>query len=142
MPEHDKPRSRMRAFTRWMPAALLAVFHVVLWPLFFGGGLNASVARSLLISVGPMFALLMLLVVVVHAIRRRRFSGPMAAASVLALFFVWPALWNFGLFQIAFPVSVDQVSPPVTVRLPSDHALRVGWGGDKLKTNYHAAMPD
>jgi hypothetical protein len=34
------------------------------------------------------------------------------------------------------------MSPSATVRLPANVPLRVAWGGDSIKTNYHAAVPD
>lgn len=143
MLEHDqRSRSRLRSLVGWIPAALLAIFLAALWLLFLRGGFGAVFAWGFLIAAGQVFGPLTLLVVVVHAIRKRRFSLPMVAALALALFSLWPALWGFGILPITFPASLDQVSPAVTVRLPSDHALRVGWGGDTLRTNRHAATPD
>ena len=34
------------------------------------------------------------------------------------------------------------MGPSATVRLPTDKRARVVWGGDSIKTNYHAAVPD
>ena len=76
---------------------------------------------------------LTLLLVVVHGIRRRRFSRPMQVALGLALFSLWPGLWNFGILPIAFPASRETTAPSVSVRLPVDGPVRVGWGGDRLK---------
>ena len=41
-----------------------------------------------------------------------------------------------GLFDLATS------SPSATVRLPSNEVLRVGWGGSRIATNYHASVPD
>jgi hypothetical protein len=102
----------------------------------------AVIGWVLLISAGQLPAPLSLLVLAVHAMRKRRFSRPMWATLVLALFALWPALWGFGLLAIAFPYSLDGSEPAATVRLPSNEPLRVFWGGDRLATNYHAAAPD
>ena len=102
----------------------------------------AVIGWGLLISAGLVPAPLSLLMLAVHAIRKRRFSRPMWATLVLALFALWPALWGFGLLTFAFPYSLDDSEPSATVRLPSNEPLRVFWGGDRLATNYHAASPD
>lgn len=140
--ESQQARSRVRSVVRWVPASLLGVSMVLCWTFLFLGGFGAVVAWVVLITVGQVLGPLTVLVVVVHTIRKRRFSRPMAVALALALFSLWPALWGFGLFTMTFPASRDRTSPSATVRLPSDHALRVVWGGDRLETNQHAATPD
>lgn len=140
--ESGKARSRIRSFVRWIPAVVLGVSLLACWTLLFRAGMSAVVAWVLLISMGQLLGPLTLVVVVVHAIRKRRFSRPMALALGLALFSLWPALWGFGLFPITFPASRDRTGPSAVVRLPSGDALRVVWGGDSVATNQHAATPD
>lgn len=142
MTGNNHSRSRWRNTARWTPATLLCMFLIVCWSLLFLGGFGSIVAWGLLIVGGQILAPLTLLVIIVHAIRKRRFSRPMLGTSALALFALWPALWGFGLFEIAFPFALENTSPSATVRLPSDQILRVAWGGDRLKTNRHAAVPD
>lgn len=55
---------------------------------------------------------------------------------------VVPALQPFQLVPIAFPRALDAAKPRLTARLPADGPLRVAWGGDDVKHNYHAATPD
>jgi Peptidase family M23 len=43
------------------------------------------------------------------------------------------------VLPIAYPASLERTQPAATVRLPSDHPLRVVWGGHRLATNRHAA---
>ena len=102
----------------------------------------AVVGWTLLVSAGRLLALPSLLVLVVHAVRKRRFSRPMWATLVLALVALWPGLWGFGLLTVTFPFSLESAEPSASVRLPSNDELRVFWGGDRLATNYHAALPD
>lgn len=127
---------------RWTPPAGLALVLVASWGLFLSGGMAAVIGWVLLISAGQLPAPLSLLVLAVHAIRKRRFSRPMWTTLALALVALWPALWGFGLLTITFPSSLEGSEPSATVRLPSDEPLRVFWGGDRVAANYHAAYPD
>jgi hypothetical protein len=43
---------------------------------------------------------------------------------------------------VAFPASLENTGPEARIRVPADGPLKVGWGGDTLATNYHAATPD
>ncbi len=138
----DAPRSRFRSILRWTPSVGLALVLLSSWGMFLSGGMAAVVGWSLLIDAGLILGPLSLLVLVVHAVRKRRFSRPMWATLLLALVALWPGLWGFGLLTVTFPYSLETSEPSATVRLPSNERLRVGWGGDRLTTNYHAATPD
>ena len=138
----EPTRGRIRSVLRWTPPVALALVLLGSSSLFLSGGMAAVIGWGLLISAGLVPAPLSLLMLAVHAIRKRRFSRPMWATLVLALFALWPGLWAFGLLTFAFPYSLDDSEPSATVRLPSNEPLRVFWGGDRLATNYHAASPD
>ncbi len=142
MSPEPPPRSLFRSVLRWVPAALLVAALAISWACMFAGGMIAVVGWVSVISVGQLLALPTLLVIGVHAFLKRRFSRPMQLALGLSLFALWPALWGFGVFPITFPASRETTAPSATVRLPSDDALRVVWGGDRLAVNQHAATPD
>ena len=135
-------RSQVRAAVRWVLPALLAVAVVPGWTLYFFGGFPAIVGWIVLITAGQLLAPLSLLVLLIHGIWKRRFSRPMQATLGLALLALWPGLWGFGILPLAFPFDLETSSPAATVRLPSNQVLRVAWGGDSIKTNYHAMAPD
>ena len=138
----EQPRSRCRSILRWTLAVGLALVLLPSWILFLSGGMRAVVGWFVLLLPVPVLALPSLLAVIVHAVRTRRFSPPMWTTLVLALIALWPGLWNLGLLTITFPYSLEDSTPSATVRLPSNEKLRVGWGGDRVATNYHAATPD
>lgn len=135
-------QSRFRRVVRWVLPALLASVLLPSWVLFFSGGMHAVIGWMALSIAGLFLAPLSLLVLLVHAIRKRRFSRPMQATSALTVLALWPGLWSFGILTIAFPYDLESSSPSATVRLPSNETLRVGWGGDEISTNYHAMTPD
>ena len=134
--------NRFRAWLRWVPPAVLTIVLLPAWVLFLSGGMRAVYGFVTLITAGQVFAPLALLTLIVHAIRKHRFSRPMQATLALALLALWPALWGFGVLTMTFPYDLDESKPSVTVRLPSNETLRVAWGGDQVATNYHAFTPD
>lgn len=80
--------------------------------------------------------------VTVKLIRRNRVESSWFILLALSLVAAWPLGWLFHIGQIEYPANVDAVEPRVYIRLPVDQPVLVGWGGDKLKTNYHAIAPN
>ena len=138
----EQPRSRFRSIARWALPVLLVTVLAPAWALYFSGGFPAIIGWLSLISAGQVLAPLSLLVLLVHGIRKRRLSRPMQATFVLAVLALWPGLWGFGILPLTFPFDLDTSVPAATVRLPSNEVLRVAWGGDSIRTNYHAMVPD
>lgn len=138
----ETPEGRFRSLLRWALPVLLAVLLLPSWILFFSGGMLVVYGWLALISVGQLLAPLAILVLMVHAIRKRRFSQPMWVTMALALVALWPGLWGFGVLVMPFPYDLERSVPPATVRLPSNETIRVAWGGDRLATNYHVSTPD
>ncbi len=135
-------RTRLRSVARWVPPAFLLVTLPAAWILHLSGGMGAVIGWVALIGIGQLLAPLTLLVLLIHLIRKRRFSAPMLLTAALTVVAFFPALWGFGLLARPFPYDLETQRPAATVRLPSDERLRVAWGGDSLETNYHAFTPD
>lgn len=127
---------------RWCLPGTLALVLVSAWAAYLSGGMSAVVGWLALVTAGQTLAPVSLMALLAHALRKRRFSRPMQVTFGLAAVAFWPALWGFGILTITFPFSLETSSPAATIRLPSNEELRVGWGGDNLDTNYHAAYPD
>lgn len=140
--EGTERHSIFRRIARWTPAAVLLLTVGGCWAAAFRGGLLGVAAWLVLYSLVPLFGLAALLVCAASAVWKRRFSPALLATTLLALVAVWPLCWNFDLLVVKYPVSISRVQPSVAVRLPADVPLRVGWGGDSLEANYHAAYPD
>ncbi|WP_237691066.1 M23 family metallopeptidase [Paenibacillus caui] len=60
----------------------------------------------------------------------------------LSVIAAWPSLWLFGVGTMTYPADINHVKPAVSVRLPFNQPITVGWGGDRLKINYHAQYPN
>ena len=121
----EAPISRFRSQLRWVLPVLLVVVLLPSWTLFFSGGMLAVYGWQALVALGQLLAPLTILVLMVHAVRKRRFSRPMWVTLVLALVTLWPGLWGFGVLVMPFPYDLERSVPPATVRLPSNETIRV-----------------
>lgn len=133
---------RARPVLRWLPAASLALLGVLAWALLLRGGLTGVYAYLMLLSVLPPLALLALLGTLVYALIKRRFSQPVWATRLVALLLLWPGAWLFNVATIRYPGSIEAAQPAATVRVPFAEPVQVFWGGDDVRSNYHAAYPD
>lgn len=134
--------SPLRTVRRWLASAVLGLVLLATWGALFSGGMRAVVAFTLLVSLVPVLGIFNLLFEIARLAMARRFTRPIALGASLSALALWPAGWNFGWGMIAFPSRLETASPTATVRLPSDAALRVAWGGDTLAENQHRAFPD
>jgi hypothetical protein len=141
--ENPQPtQSLFRRIVRWVPPVFLAAMHVAAWGTLFLGGMAGVTAWVLLLSVVPLLGAAALLATGVYALWKRRRSIPVAATIGMSLLALYPGAWNFGVWNFAYPASIEDTRPHASVRLPSDETLRVCWGGDRLETNQHAFTPD
>ena len=133
--------SRLWRILRWIPLTVMLLVIVSLLVLFLTGGLWKITAWYLLQLVPPVLGLISLIAIMIYAIVKRRFSRLLIFTSLTALLSLLPAILLVKPV-IAYPASLESTTPSATVRLPADVPLKVIWGGDKLETNYHAAVPD
>lgn len=138
--EHSSFRSRLWGILRWIPISVMLLLLSGILVVFFLGGLRGIYAWYMLQSIPPILGLIFLLALIIYAIVKRRFSRLFKATALVALLSIVPILLSFGF--VAYPASLESTEPIATVRLPADVPLKVGWGGDSIKTNYHAAAPD
>lgn len=134
---------------RWSWIALLAaaplwlaVPWVLVLSLWFSGGLKrvaAWYALQLLLPPAGLAVWVWCALVAWRDPARRPFAGGMALWAGVSLV---PLAMLLGLWTPRYPVTIEQMQPAVTVRLPLDGPVVVGWGGDTVATNYHAATPD
>jgi len=81
-----------------------------------------------------------LILVMIYAVVKREFNRLMASTLFLAIVCLFPVIMLVK--PMAYPSTLENTKPSATVRLPADVPLKVGWGGDKIETNYHAIAAD
>jgi hypothetical protein len=126
---------------RSVPLALLGpVFLLCAYRFFQGGMPRVYVWVFFVMGIIPVLGTVgVLWSGVSWAIRRQMawldWSG--LGISVFASLF-WG--FAFGFYPIAFPAGDG--NPELLVRPPMDGPILVGWGGEKVSQNYHAAFPE
>jgi hypothetical protein len=122
--------------------AVLAIFGsvVVLSWLFASGGMAKVTAWYLFQLVPPVLGLVTLILVIVRIAVRKRVTFPAGIVGGIAILAMLPAL--LMVFPVTYPASLATMTPAATIRLPANIPLKVGWGGDDVKVNAHAFVPD
>ncbi|MBC7877095.1 MAG: peptidoglycan DD-metalloendopeptidase family protein [Anaerolineales bacterium] len=138
--EKKTKSSKIWNVIRWIPLGTMILAAVVLLGMMLAGGMTRISGWYLLQLIPPVLGIVSLIAVVIYAIVRRRRSKPIIVTGIASLVSLLPLILWFSPF--AYPASLEKMSPSATIRLPADGPIRVVWGGDSLKTNYHAISPD
>jgi hypothetical protein len=138
--ENDSRSGSVWRILRWVPFGLMVIFLLVLLGMMLAGGMMRISGWYLLQLIPPFLGAIMLITIVIYAILKKRVSRPLMWTGIVSLVSLLPLILWFA--PVAYPSSLEKASPAATVRLPSNLPLRVAWGGDSIKTNYHAVAPD
>jgi hypothetical protein len=138
--ETHSSSGRVWRILRWVPFGLMVISLLVLLGMMLAGGMVRVSGWYLLQLIPPFLGAITLITIVIYAILKRRVSRPLMWTGIASLVSLLPLILWFA--PVAYPASLKKASPAATVRLPSNLPLRVAWGGDSIKTNYHAVAPD
>ena len=125
---------------RLVPILLMLLLLGILLVMLLMGGMVRITSWYISQFIPPLLGLVSLIAVLIYAVVKRKFNRLMAAMLVVAIISMLPAIMLVK--PLPFPSSLDSAKPSATVRLPADVALKVAWGGDTSKTNYHVIAPD
>ncbi len=73
---------------------------------------------------------------------RKRIDRTLLFIVLFSIIGAWPLGWFANIGGLAYPANVQSVSPKIVVRFPLNERALVGWGGDRLETNYHVIKPN
>jgi hypothetical protein len=132
--------SRLWRILRGIPISVMTLTLGILLIMFLMEGMTRITAWYLLQSFPPILGLISFLALIIYAIVKRKFSRLFKVTVLVTILSLLPILLWFGI--VAYPASLESTEPTATVRLPADEPLKVGWGGDSIETNHHAAAPD
>lgn len=136
----EKKPSRAWSILRWTPFVLMVVLLLSVAAMLIDGGMVKITGWYMLQLIPPVLGGLVLITIVVYVLIKKRASRLWVGTFVLSILSLLPLILWF--VPVAYPASIEKTTPSITVRLPADVPLRVVWGGDSIKTNYHAAAPD
>lgn len=76
------------------------------------------------------------------SIFRKRIDSMLLFIVLFSIIGAWPLGWFANIGGLAYPANVQSMSPKIVVRFPLNESALVGWGGDRLETNYHVIKPN
>lgn len=131
---------------RRVPIVLLGTVSAVLWTnILLVKGISGVVSWWLVMAFGSVGVLLLLGTIisgVIKLIRRKKVEPSWLLLLFLSWIAAWPLGWLLNIGEIAYPANINSAKPAAYIRLPIDQPALVGWGGDRLDTNYHAKYPN
>lgn len=141
--EQIPTQSLPRKIASWIPLTILLLAAASFTITMLRGGMIKITAWYLLQMIMPALGGIFLLIELIYAIWRRRFSKVTLVTMIACILALWPLLWLFQIAPIAYPASIDTTTPSATIRLPANVPLKVIWGGNNIQTNgAHATTPD
>jgi hypothetical protein len=137
-----KPRSSRLLWNILFSLAIASIIVIggILGLMFALGGMAKVAAWYLFQIIPPALGLLSLILVCVNFFVTRRFARMALITVIISLGAISPAL--LMLIPMTYPASIEAMTPSATVRLPAEIPLKVAWGGDNVKVNQHAMVPD
>lgn len=132
----------LRKVLPWLPTTIIVLLFVIGITVLLLDGIAGVAAWYLLQTLLPVIGFVFLLAIALYALIKRRFSRTMGLNMLVSAAALLPILMLLGLWPVAYPANRQRTEPAATVRLPADVPLKVGWGGDDVRMNYHASSPD
>ncbi len=126
--------------TSYLPLILISLTIIILVIMLLVGGMVKVIAWNLSELFLSVVAINGLVFTIWRWVSQKRLDtlGKLTGAAVLLA--LSPLLMIF--YPVAYPASLQDTQPSVTVRLPADVPLQVIWGGDTLAVNQHVVVPD
>ncbi|MGG0456731.1 M23 family metallopeptidase [Bacillus mycoides] len=118
--------------TSWSVVYLAnGVISVIVW-----WSIQAFSLVSIVILIGSV------LLFIWKGIFRKQIDRTLLLIVLFSIIGAWPVGWFANVGGLAYPADVQSMSPKIVVRFPLNERALVGWGGDRLETNYHVIKPN
>ncbi|MES5954526.1 peptidoglycan DD-metalloendopeptidase family protein [Bacillus fungorum] len=125
---------------------ILVAFLIISWSVvYLANGIISvvfwwSIQAFSLVSIFILIGSVLLFVW--KGIFRKRLDRTLLFIVLFSIIGAWPLGWFANIGGVAYPADVQSMSPKVVVRVPLNERALVGWGGDRLETNYHVIKPN
>ncbi|QWU44661.1 M23 family metallopeptidase [Bacillus sp. NP247] len=126
--------------------AIIVSFLIISWSVVYlaNGTISVVVWWSIqAFSIVSIFVLIGSAVMFVwKGIFRKQIDGTLLLIVLFSTIGAWPVGWFANVGGLAYPADIQSMSPKIVVRFPLNERALVGWGGDRLETNYHVIKPN
>lgn len=118
---------------------ILAFIFIALWGnVLLIKGLNGAISWSLLkLLFAPIGCILLIMssILLIQGIVRKRNMLVRGINFFLCTALAFPILLLFNVIEVAYPVSMVETNPSITISSPFKETVSIGWGGDNVKDN-------
>ncbi|PGT66937.1 M23 family metallopeptidase [Bacillus thuringiensis] len=125
---------------------IIVPFLIISWSLIYVANGVTSVFVWWCIQAFSVISVFLLIGSVImfflNGIFRKRIDRTLLLIILFSIIGAWPVGWFANIGRIAYPADVQTMSPKIVVRFPLNERALVGWGGDRLETNYHVIKPN
>ncbi|HDR7434226.1 TPA: peptidoglycan DD-metalloendopeptidase family protein [Bacillus anthracis] len=125
---------------------IVVAFLIISWSvIYLADGVISfvfwwSIQAFSLVSIFILIASVLLFVW--KGIFRKRIDRRLLFIVLFSIIGAWPLGWFANIGGLAYPADVQSMNPKIVVRFPLNERALVGWGGDRLETNYHVIKPN
>ncbi|MEI3895474.1 MULTISPECIES: M23 family metallopeptidase [Bacillus] len=125
---------------------IVVAFLIISWSvIYLADGVISivfwwSIQAFSLVSIFILIASVLLFVW--KGIFRKRIDRTLLFIVLFSIIGAWPLGWFANIGGLAYPADVQSMNPKIVVRFPLNERALVGWGGDRLETNYHVIKPN
>ncbi len=127
---------------KWLPIALIVALLVFQLLLIFVPEPGRVFVWYLSQLYLPLIGLVTLVAGVIYMGVRKRWRSRMGWATMVLAIAAIAVPFAGPLIGATYPANLKSTKPILEIRVPMDGPVTVGWGGDTVKQNYHAAYPD
>ncbi|MCU0096904.1 peptidoglycan DD-metalloendopeptidase family protein [Bacillus sp. OR9] len=125
---------------------IVVAFLIISWSvIYLADGVISfvfwwSIQAFSLVSIFILIASVLLFVW--KGIFRKRIDRRLLFIVLFSIIGAWYLGWFANIGGLAYPADVQSMNPKIVVRFPLNERALVGWGGDRLETNYHVIKPN
>ncbi|TNP04628.1 M23 family metallopeptidase [Bacillus pacificus] len=125
---------------------ILVVFLIISWSVvYLAKGVISVIAWWSIQAFSFVSSFILIgsvLLFVWKSIFRKRIDNIILFIVLFSMIGAWPLGWFANIGGLAYPANVQSMNPKIVVRFPLNERALVGWGGDRLETNYHVIKPN
>lgn len=125
---------------------IIVPFLIISWSLIYVANGVTSVFVWWCIQAFSVISVFLLIGSVImfflNGIFRKRIDRTLLLIILFSIIGAWPVGWFANIGRIAYPADIQSMSPKAVVRVPLNERALIGWGGDRLETNYHVIKPN
>lgn len=113
---------------------LLILYGNVILVHGMAGAVSWTLLKLILAPAGVILLLICGIILIIRAVQRKNVM-PWLLTLLLSVIVAFPMLMLLNIVPVAYPISIQQASPAITIHSPFREPALVAWGGDTVQDN-------